>query len=131
MFVLDASAAVDLLLETQAGAQWRDRVMDPGQSLHAPHLIDIEILSALRRWAARGELTPDAARQAAMRLSAMRIVRYGHLLLLPRVWELRLNVTTYDAAYLALAETLGAPLLTSDTRLSRSHGHNARIVLLR
>lgn len=129
MLVLDASVLLEVLLQTETGMRWRDRILQPDESLHAPHLIDIEIMSALRRWTIRGELSTPAAQQASAHLSSVRMSRYGHLLLLPRIWQLRANITAYDAAYIALAETIAAPLVTCDAKLARTRGHSAQIML--
>lgn len=130
MLVVDASALIEVLLQTETGIRWRDRILQPDESLHAPHLIDIEVMSALRRWTMRGELSAATAELASENLSSIRISRYAHLLLLPRIWQLRANITAYDAAYIALAETIGVPLVTCDAKLARTHGHAAQIVLV-
>jgi len=92
--------------------------------------VDIESTHALRRLALRGEITPQRGAAAIEALSAIPMVRYPHWTLLPRVWALRLTLTAYDAAYVALAETLGAPLLTRDTRLAGASGHSAVVELV-
>ena len=95
--------------------------------LHVPHLFEVEVLSILRRYSLRGELSQARARLALDRLSAARFTRYPHTALLSRVWELRDNVTVYDAAYVALAETLEAPLVTTDARLAQAPGIRAAV----
>lgn len=130
MIVVDASAVLELLLGTESSARAAARLLDPAESLHAPHLLDIEVAQVLRRFVAAGELTATRGREALDDLGAMPITRYPHDILLPRIWELRANLTAYDAAYVALAEALGAPVLTSDTRLARAPGHRARVELL-
>lgn len=125
--VLDASAVVELLLGSPRGAAVRDRVQHPGESLHAPHLLDVEVASVLRRYQWSGELSAEDGREALADLAGLDIARYAHDVLLPRVWELRTSVTAYDAVYLALAELLEAPLLTLDRRLARARGHGARV----
>lgn len=127
MIVLDASAVVELVLGSPRGATVRARILRPDESLHAPHLLDVEVASALRRYQLSGELSADDGREALADLAGLDIVRYPHDPLLPRVWELRTSVTAYDAVYLALAEVLEAPLLTLDRRLARARGHGARI----
>ena len=127
MIVLDASAVVELLLNTEAGEVVARRVADPRESLHAPHLLAVEVAQALRRYAGNGSIPPDAAAAALDDLATLDIAHYEHEPLLPRVWELRDNVTAYDAVYLALAESLDAPLVTFDSRLSAAPGHRARI----
>jgi len=103
------------------------RLLDPSESLHAPHLLDIEVAQVLRRFVRRGELSPERARQALEDLAALPLERYSHEQLLPRVWRLRDNLSAYDAAYVALAEILGAALLTRDSRISRAPGHIAQV----
>lgn len=127
MIVLDASAVVELVLGSRRGATIRTRISDPDESLHAPHLLDVEVASVLRRYQLSGELSAAQGREALADAAALDIVRYPHDVLLPRVWELRSVVTAYDAVYLALAEILGAPLITLDRRLARARGHRARI----
>ncbi len=132
MIVVDASAMVELLLQTSAAPAIEAAIIVPDRTLHAPHLIDIdiEIASVVRRLAGRGEI--DAARGRLM-LDALRdlpLERHAHALLLPRIWHLRENVTAYDAAYVALAEILDAPLLTRDARLARAAGHLIAVELI-
>ena len=130
MIVLDASAAVTILLNLgpEAG-RVRERIAQSDETLHAPHLFDVEVLSVLRRHDLRGVLSPARARLALSRLSGMRLVRYPHASLASRIWELRDNLTAYDAAYVALAEALDAPLVTTDGRLAQTPGHRARVEL--
>jgi predicted nucleic acid-binding protein len=127
MIVLDASAAVELVLGSARGATVRAWIQRPDESLHAPHLLDVEVASVLRRYQLSGELSADDGREALADLAGLDIARYAHDPLLPRVWELRTSVTAYDAVYLALAEVLEAPLLTLDRRLAGARGHRARI----
>jgi predicted nucleic acid-binding protein len=127
VIVLDASAAVEVLLQTAAGAPVTERLLAAGTSLHAPHLLDLEVAQVLRRFVSQGEMAPDRARQALEDLADLPLERYSHELLLPRVWALRQDLTAYDAIYMALAEILGATLLTRDARILRASGHAARI----
>lgn len=130
MIVVDASALIEFLLRSSEAEAIGEYLFDPGQSLHAPHLLDIEVTQVIRRHAASGGIE-DARGQAALDdLVDLPIRRYAHDFLLPRIWELRNNLTAYDAAYVALAEALDAPLLTRDGRLARSSGHRARIALI-
>lgn len=130
MIVLDASAAIELLLATDAGMEVRALVEPIEVSLHAPHLIDVEVAQVLRRWALAGRLAPERARSALHDLADLDVTRYGHDALLPRIWELRANASAYDASYLALAEALGADLVTLDRALSAVPGVRARVVVL-
>ncbi len=104
-----------------------DRLFGSGETLHAPHLLDLEIAQVLRRYALGGGLTAGRVREALDDLADLRITRYPHDLFLPRVWELRHTVTAYDAVYLALAENLDATLVTRDRALARARGHRARV----
>lgn len=130
MIVVDASAVIEVLLNTPAGVRVAGRLFADGETLHAPHLLDLEVAQVLRRYALSAEL--DAARgvQALEDLAELPLSRYPHDVLLPRIWDLRHNVTAYDAAYVALAEALAAPLVTRDAALAASRGHAARIELL-
>jgi predicted nucleic acid-binding protein len=130
MIVLDASAVVELVLGSARGVTVRARIQNRDESLHAPHLLDVEVASVLRRYQISGELSAEDGLEALADLAGLDIARYPHDLLLPRVWELRTSVTAYDAVYLALAEILGAPLLTLDRRLARARGHGARVEVL-
>jgi predicted nucleic acid-binding protein len=117
VIVLDASAVLELLLGTDKGDRLAERIAPPQETLHAPHLIDLEVAQVLRRYVGRRQLDEARAAQALDDLRDLDLNRYPHDVLLGRIWELRHNASAYDAAYLALAEALGAPLLTSDARL--------------
>jgi predicted nucleic acid-binding protein len=127
MIVLDASALVELLLGTEAGRTIASRIADPTLGLHAPHLADVEVAQALRRYVREGELDAGSAVSALAELRALDLERHAHEPLLDRVWALRENVTAYDAVYVALAEALEAPLVTCDGRLARAPGLGARV----
>jgi predicted nucleic acid-binding protein len=127
LIAVDASAILEVLLRTGRGARIEDRLLSRGDSLHAPHLLDVEVAQVLRRYAAAGNVTSERGRQALADLGDFAIHRYAHDDLLPRIWELRHNVTAYDAAYLALAEALDAPLVTCDGRLASAPGHAADV----
>ena len=131
MIVLDASAATTVLLNlgTSSSAAIRERMGRSDASLHVPHLFDVEVLHALRRHTLRGALSIARSYQATEALRSLRAVRYPHAALLPRIWALREDLTAYDAAYVALAETLDAPLVTTDGRLARASGHRAKVEL--
>ncbi len=127
MIVLDASAVIEILLQTQAGTPVAKRLFTLAASLHAPHLLDIEVAQVLRRFVARGTLSETRAGQALKDLRDLPVERYGHEALLPRIWALRHNLTAYDATYVALAEALGGTLLTRDSRISRAAGHSVQV----
>ena len=130
MIVVDASALIEVLLRTPAAAAVERWLFDPRQTLHAPHLLDIEVAQVVRRYAAKGEIDGERGRAALADLSDFPVRRYPHAFLLSRVWDLRNNLTAYDAVYIALAEALDAPLLTRDQRLAAAAGHHARVELV-
>ena len=130
MIVLDASAAIEWLLQTSAGRRVEQRIFSHSESIHAPHLLDVEVIQVLRRLVRERVVPIPRADQAITDLSDLRINRYPHVLLLPRIWQLRHNLSAYDAAYVALAEEIGAILLTRDRRLASASGHSARIQVL-
>lgn len=127
MIVLDASAALELLLGTETGSRVGDRLGGPGETLHAPHLLDLEVANALRRWVLQGRLSAHRARAALDDFRDLAVVRYPHDILLPRIWELQSNASAYDAAYLVLGETLPAPLVTCDARVAGIPGHGTAV----
>jgi predicted nucleic acid-binding protein len=110
LIVIDASAEVAALLNVGPGLQAiRDRIARPGETLHVPHLFEIEVLHALRRFSLRGTVSPERLRLALSRLRDTQLARYPHTPLMGRIWELKENLTAYDAAYVALAEALDVP----------------------
>lgn len=129
MKVVDASAVLEVLLQTRSAAAVEAKLFD-GSTLHAPHLLDLEVAQVLRRFEQAGRIGPERAGQALEDLLAFSIERYPHDILLRRVWSLRPNATAYDASYLALAEALDAPLLTRDRRLATTPGHGARVEIV-
>ncbi len=129
MLVLDASAAVELVVETPIGRVVAAHLQGENGPLHAPHLLDVEVLSALRQLVRTRQLSREDAESAMSSFRLLPVVRYQHLHFLERAWELRATITAYDAMYIALAEALGAPLLTCDGPLARAHGHRAEVLL--
>jgi predicted nucleic acid-binding protein len=125
VIVVDASAALDWLLQTAAGQDIQERIYSRPESLHAPHLLDLEVAQVLRRLVREGEVSAPRADQAIQDLLDLRVTRYPHFVFLPRIWRLRDNFSAYDAAYLAVAEKLGATLVTRDSRLASA---SARLV---
>ena len=130
MIVVDASVVVAALLSAGgAGARARERLrLDP--DLHVPHLLDVEVAAALRRRIRLGQTDVTVATQALADLTDLAALRWDHEPLLRRVWELRDNVTPYDAVYVVLAEVLDATLVTSDARLSRAPGLTCHVEVL-
>ena len=130
MIVVDASAVIEVLLGTSAADRIAERLFAEGETLHAPHLIDVEIAQVLRRYARAGAFGSERGDEALEDLADFPTARYPHQPFLFRIWELRHSVTAYDAAYLALAEALAAPLVTRDTKLASTAGHGAQIELV-
>jgi predicted nucleic acid-binding protein len=122
MIVLDASALLEWLLGTRRGRSIGERIADPTLGLHAPHLADVEVAQALRRYVREAELEAESAASALEDLRSLDLARHSHEPLLDRIWALRENLTAYDATYVALAEALDATLLTCDRRLARAPG---------
>ena len=129
MIVLDASAAIDWLLQTAAGQQIETRIYSRGESLHAPHLLDLEVAQVLRRVVREGTISVRRADRALQDLLNLRVTRYPHFLFLPRIWKLRDNLSAYDAVYVALADELSATLITRDTRLASTAVRSVSIEL--
>jgi predicted nucleic acid-binding protein len=130
VIVIDASALVELLIGAPAAAAVDERLFRPGETLHGPHLLDIEVVQVLRRHEARRQMEPSRCREALDDLTNLRLLRYPHDFLLPRVWELRNNLSAYDALYVSLAEFLNASLVTRDRRLANASGHRAQVDLI-
>lgn len=130
MIVLDASAMVEALLGTEVGAGVAKILRSNDVALHAPHLLDVEVLHVLRRAARTGDIDEARGARAMADLAELGIVRHAPIDLWPRAWALRDNLSAYDAMYVALAEALDAPLLTTDRRLAGASGHGANIMLI-
>jgi predicted nucleic acid-binding protein len=129
MIVLDASAAIDWLLQTSVGQKIENRIYSRGESLHAPHLLDLEVAQVLRRLVREATVSAQRADQALQDLINLRVARYPHFIFLPQIWRLRNNLSAYDAAYVALTEHLGATLLTRDARLASGSARAVSIEL--
>jgi predicted nucleic acid-binding protein len=133
MLVVDASALTELLLGRRAAGRVAEHLRDYEFDLHAPHLIDLEVLSALRRVVASGHAAPGRGDDAVADYLDLPVERYPHDVLAPRIWHLRENFPPYDAAYVALAESLTTepvPLLTADARLGRAVRKHLKIAVL-
>lgn len=128
MLVVDTSAVLETLAARDPAPGLVERLAEDGD-LHAPHLIDTEILHALRRMRLAGEISAERAADARSDFAELALVRYAHEPLSDRVWALRENLTAYDATFVALAETLSARLVTCDARLASAPGHEAQIEL--
>ena len=126
MIVVDTSAVIAALAGRPSPEGLVERLRADGD-LHAPHLIDIEVLHALRGLVERRELTGDSAQDVRSDFADLRITRYPHEPLADRIWALRKNVTAYDAAFVALGEALAVPLVTCDGRLARAPGLEVRL----
>jgi predicted nucleic acid-binding protein len=127
MIILDASAVVDLLVEPAAATGQLRASIRTASLVHAPHLMDAEVTSALRRQVLQGRIDQITARRAIRRLAAMRVKLWPHQPLLGRAFALRHQLSAYDAIYVAMAEATGATLVTRDERLARATGHRARV----
>ncbi len=129
MIVVDASVLIEMLLGSDNTGQLQNRLLDKHETLHAPHLVDVEIAQVMRRYVRHGECSAKRGRELLMDLSDMPIERYAHDILLTRIWAMRDNLTAYDATYVALAEALACPLLTMDAKLAGAPGHKVKIEL--
>jgi predicted nucleic acid-binding protein len=127
VIIVDASAITEFLLQTPLGLRVEERLFGLGEELHAPHLLDVEVVQALRRLVRSGDVLPARAEEALDDLAALAIRRHSHFDLLDRAWELRDNITAYDAMYVVLAEATGAVLVTCDRPLSAAPAHAAQI----
>ena len=128
MLVIDTSAVLEALAAHDPAPGLVERLADDGD-LHGPHLIDTEVLHALRRMTMYGTISDERATDARSDFAELTLVRYPHQPLGDRIWDLRHNLTAYDATFVALAETLNAPLITCDAGLASAPGHTARIEL--
>jgi len=129
VIVVDASALLEVLLRTPTAQAIERRLFGLRETLHAPHLLDVEVAQVIRRYVRMREMEAERGAAALADLAEFPLHRYPHNFLLPRVWELRENLTAYDAVYVALAEILDSSLLTRDRRLAAAAGHQARIEL--
>ena len=127
MIVVDASALLEFLLQTPLGTRIEARLFRQDDELHAPHLVDVEVVQGLRRLVRAGEVSPGRADEAIADLADLDLHRHPHLDLVDRAWKLRDNISIYDGVYVALAEAIDAPLVTCDRPLAKAPGHRARI----
>ncbi len=127
MIVLDASVVVELFKDDLLALEIRREVALHGSAMITPHLLDVEVISAVRNLHARRRIDSHQSAQFLNALAELPVGRLGHIPLLPRIWELRHNFTAYDAAYIALAEAADAVLYTCDAKLRT--GHRAKVRL--
>jgi predicted nucleic acid-binding protein len=127
MIVLDASVVVELLTNGALADSLRRNLAASNDSFLVPHLLDVEVASALRRLVAGRRIDSHRCKEFLSALAALPAERYSHIPLLGRIWELRHNFTAYDAAYIALAEATNSVLYTCDEKLREGHG--ARVEL--
>jgi len=117
LIIVDASAVLEFLFATPTGAAVGARITDAAEEVAAPCLLDIEVAHVVRRWFLTGAIDEERGAKAVEHLGRLNVRRWPHEPLFPRIWTLRHNLTAYDAAYVSLAESLGAPLLTCDRSL--------------
>ena len=120
MFVVDASAIIDLILNRGPAERLRTRLFEAGQTLHAPHLLGAEVLHVIRRHALAGQIDARRTAEAIEDYLDITIELYPHEFLFHEAWQLRDNFTAYDAMYVALAHELKAPLITCDERMAKA-----------
>jgi len=130
MIVVDASALLELLLQSPLGLRVEARLLRDADEFHAPHLVDVEVAQGLRRLVRTREVSADRAADALADLADFDLHRHAHLDLLGRAWALKDNITAYDAMYVALAEALEAPMITCDAALAATSGHRARVEVI-
>jgi predicted nucleic acid-binding protein len=128
VLVVDTSAVLEALAAREPDPTLIERLAQDGD-LHGPHLIDTEVLHALRRMTMSNAISEERAADARSDFDDLALVRYPHHPLSDRVWQLRRNLSAYDATFVALAEALNAPLVTCDARLAAAPGHTASIEL--
>jgi predicted nucleic acid-binding protein len=127
MIVLDASVVVHLLTRSSLAPSIQAELVGSNESFIAPHLIDVEVMSALRGMLAGQRIDAHRCGQFLAELSALPAARFSHTPLIARIWELRHNFTAYDAAYIALAEATDSVLYTCDEKLQKGHRAQVRV----
>jgi predicted nucleic acid-binding protein len=130
VIVVDASALLEFLLQTSVGARVEARLFRDEDELHAPHLLDVEVVQGLRRLVRTGEVASVRADEAIADLTDLDLHRHAHVDLVARAWKLRDNISAYDAMYVALAEASEATIITCDGPLAKAPGHHARIEVI-
>ncbi len=127
MIVVDASAIVEFLFATPMGIAVAHRIADPTEEVASPCLLDVEVAHVVRRWSLAGVISNARGAKAMEHLADLSALRWPHEPLLPRIWALRHNASAYDAAYVALAESLGGILLTCDRSTAEIPGIHCRV----
>ena len=130
MIVADASVLLEILLRTELGELAQQRLFKRRETIHVPALVDLEVAQVLRRYVSRKDITASRGRASLDLMAVFPLERYYHDPLLPRIWELRENMTASDAAYVALAEALRAPFVTCDARLAKAPGIRTSVEVL-
>jgi len=130
VIVLDASAAVEWLLGLPLAAEVTARLAALDQTVHAPHLLAVEVAQVVRRYVAAGDVSTERGAHCLADLADLDVVHHSHEPLLPLMWRFRSNLTAYDAAYVALALALDVPLVTLDARIAAAPGHGATVDLI-
>ena len=130
MIVVDASALLEFLLQTPVGRRVEARLLRDEDELHAPHLVDVEVVQGLRRLVRMDDVSSGRAVEVIEDLADLDLHRHAHLDLVSRAWKLRSNITAYDAMYVALAEAIEAPIVTCDGPLAKAPGHRVKIELI-
>jgi predicted nucleic acid-binding protein len=127
LIVPDASAILEWLLQSAKGERVSQLLLSAPQELNAPHLLDVEVTQGLRRCLAAGTIRLSRTQETIQDYLDLPIRRHDHQHLLWRIWELRDNLAAYDASYVALAEALGATLVTCDAKIAAASGHRAKV----
>jgi predicted nucleic acid-binding protein len=130
VIVVDASALLEFLLQTSIGVRVEARIFRDADELHAPHLVDVEVVQGLRRLVRMGEVSSGRADEAIVDLADLDLHRHPHVDLLARAWKLRDNVSAYDAMYVALAEAIEATIVTCDRPLAKAPGRRAQVEVI-
>jgi predicted nucleic acid-binding protein len=130
VIVVDASALLEFLLQTSIGVRVEERIFRDADELHAPHLVDVEVVQGLRRLVRMGEVSSGRADEAIVDLADLDLHRHPHVDLLGRAWKLRDNVSACDAMYVALAEAIEATIVTCDRPLAKAPGRGTRIEVI-